>query len=225
MIVCWSIKGGSGTSTVAAALAAERALSGTSTDLVDLGGDQAAILGLPDPAVGVESWLELGSAGEAAGLQRLRVPVVPNLRLVGTPRAAAVPERLATEPGTYRRLAAALGGSVVVDAGPARAPDVPAEALSLAVVRPCFLALRRLAATKARVDGVVVVAEPGRVLGRRDVEDLLGAPVLIELPWDANVARAVDAGRLHERLPRSLRRLAAVGEPPASAPEADERVA
>ena len=38
----------------------------------------------------------------------------------------------------------------------------------------------------------------------RDVEDVLGVPVWAELPLDANLARAVDAGLLVSRVPRSV---------------------
>src|SRR4029077_15627189 len=78
--------------------------------------------------------------------------------------------------------------------------------LSLLVVRPCFLALRRAAAAPVRPSPVVLVDEPGRSLGRRDVEDALGAPVRAEVRWDPAVARSVDAGLLSTRLPRTLER-------------------
>ena len=63
----------------------------------------------------------------------------------------------------------------MVDAGssPAGAAlDIVAAAtVSLLVVRPCFLALRRAVAAPVRPSGVVLVREPGRSLGRRDVEE------------------------------------------------------
>lgn len=45
LVVCWLPKGGVGTSVVAAALALRAAADGTETLLVDLAGDQPAILG------------------------------------------------------------------------------------------------------------------------------------------------------------------------------------
>jgi len=52
--------------------------------------------------------------------------------------------------------------------------------------------------------GVVLVREPGRALGRHDVEDALQVPVRAEIDVEPAVARAVDAGLLATRLPRSL---------------------
>jgi hypothetical protein len=96
----------------------------------------------------------------------------------------------------------------VVDAG--SCPTGPAlevvatAATSLLVLRPCFLALRRAVTAPIRPSGVVLVREPGRALGRRDVEAALGVPVRAELDVDPSVARAVDAGLLVTRLPRAL---------------------
>ena len=50
------------------------------------------------------------------------------------------------------------------------------------------------------------VAEPGRALGRRDVESVIGVPVVAEIPLDPAVARAVDAGLLSCRLPATIGR-------------------
>jgi hypothetical protein len=103
---------------------------------------------------------------------------------------------------------------VVADCGTV-GPDDPGDpgltlaasaSVSLLVLRPCFLALRRAAAAPVRPSGVVVVDEPGRSLGRQDVEDVLGVPVRAQVRWDPAVARAVDAGLLAARLPRALAR-------------------
>ena len=97
---------------------------------------------------------------------------------------------------------------VVIDAGSSpvgAALDVAASAaVSLLVMRPCFLALRRAVAAPVRPSGVVLVREPGRSLGRRDVEEALQVPVCAEVDLEPAVARAVDAGLLAARLPRSL---------------------
>jgi hypothetical protein len=99
---------------------------------------------------------------------------------------------------------------VVADCGRAeRSPgrDLAAGAtLSLEVLRPCYLALRRALDTPIRPTGIVLVNEPGRSLQRRDVEDVLGVPVWAEVPLDPSVARAVDAGLLGARLPRLFER-------------------
>ena len=83
---------------------------------------------------------------------------------------------------------------------------VEASATSLLVTRPCFIALRRALTLPVRPTGVVLVEEPGRALGRTDVEDVLGAPVVATVAVDAAVARAVDAGLLASRLPTGLGR-------------------
>jgi hypothetical protein len=51
---------------------------------------------------------------------------------------------------------------------------------------------------------VVLVTEPGRVLGKADVESVVGAPVIAEISLDPAVARAVDAGLLAGRVPTLL---------------------
>ena len=53
---------------------------------------------------------------------------------------------------------------------------------------------------------MILVSEPGRALGAGDVEDVLGVPVRAEVAVEPSVARAVDAGLLTTRLPRSLER-------------------
>jgi len=70
MFVCWSAKGGSGTTVVAAALALLRAES-RSTVLVDTGGDLPAALGIAEPAgPGIADWMA-SPAADADALHRL----------------------------------------------------------------------------------------------------------------------------------------------------------
>ena len=99
---------------------------------------------------------------------------------------------------------------VVVDCGraaPGPGSSVAGSAsVSLLVLRPCYLALRRALAAPVRPSGVVLVDEPGRALGRDDVEGVLGVPVTAVVALDPAVARAVDAGVLLSRLPRRLAR-------------------
>ena len=57
-----------------------------------------------------------------------------------------------------------------------------------------------------RPTGVVLVDEPSRSLTRADVEAALGVPVVAVVQVDPAVARAVDAGLLASRLPRTLAR-------------------
>ena len=218
----WSVKGGVGVSVVSAALAVVRARATGSALLVDLAGDQPALLGLPEPSgPGVWDWLE-SDAGTARTLERLVVAVAPDLDLLPAGRGWDVP------PARRAALVDALAGagrSVVVDAGMLRpsageagpvADGGPcrvalgralAEAgRSLLVTRPCYLALRRAAREEVRADAVVLVVDPGRALDRRDVAQVLGLPVAAVLEVDPAVARSVDAGTLVTRLPRSVER-------------------
>jgi hypothetical protein len=218
LVCCWSSKGGSGTTVIAAALAI--VLSRTSPAgalLVDLGGDVPAVLGLADePAgVGVAEWLEGGELVPADGLARIETRVEPALsvlprgraRLRGD-RAAALAALLAADP----RAVVVDGGAV---GGPAGADDERTELVaaiaataerSLLVLRPCFLALRRAVQAPVRPTGVVLLAEDGRALSATDVEDVLGVPLQASVSVTAQVARAVDAGLLASRLPRTLER-------------------
>jgi hypothetical protein len=203
------VKGGSGTTVVAAALGLLLASSAPDgAVLVDMAGDAPAALGMPEPSgPGVTEWLSATHAVDAAALDRVAVEAGPNLRLVA--RGAA--------PGPFTRermeaLAAALAegpATSVVDAGVvppdgSRLPLVEGG-LSLLVLRPCYLALRRAVAHSLRPHGVVLVSESGRALGRNDVEAVLGVPVRAVVPVDPAIARAVDAGLLTARLPRPLR--------------------
>lgn len=76
---------------------------------------------------------------------------------------------------------------------------------NLLVTRPCYLALRRSVACNVTPDGIIMIGEPGRALGRRDIENALRAPVIVEMAYDPTVARAVDAGLLSSRFPKYLR--------------------
>ncbi len=203
------MKGGSGTTVVACSLALLHGRAGPEGALlVDLVGDVPAVLGQPEPdGPGVAAWLAAGDDVGADALERLAVPAAAGLALVPTGDAGA-PARS----GRGALLAAALEADrrpVVVDAGScptgAALDIVAAAATSLLVLRPCFLALRRAVAAPIRPSGVVLVREPGRALGRRDVEAALGVPVRAELDVEPAVARAVDAGLLVTRLPRDAR--------------------
>lgn len=209
IVTCWSVKGGSGTSVVAAALAVAWSRHGPVLAL-DLAGDLPAVLGTPVPGgPGVAEWLEAGPGVGGGALLPLAAEVQPGLRLLplgdGEVGAGAVAERWHELVETVRDAAA----DVVIDAGSAPLPPGLGDAgASLLVVRPCFLALRRAGLVADRADGVVLVSEPGRALGRRDVERVAGVRVVAEVPLDPAVARAVDAGLLAGRLPGALGRLA-----------------
>ena len=92
--------------------------------------------------------------------------------------------------------------AVVVDGGTDPAPE-RAVTRRLLVVRPCYLALRRvLPIGLAGTDGIVLVEEPQRSLRRADIEDVLGRSVLATVAVTADVARTIDAGLLVHRTPR-----------------------
>jgi hypothetical protein len=202
------VKGGSGTTVVAACLALLAASAPDGALLVDLAGDAAAALGLPEPSQpGVRDWLAADAAVEAEALDHLSIPATPGLRLLpaGTPGLPHRPPRARVE-----LLARALSSQrVVADLGippPELLPLLNRADVSLLVIRPCYLALRRAIALPARPTGVVLVGEPGRALGRREVEDVTGVRVLAEVAVEPTIARAVDAGLLSARLPRGIAR-------------------
>jgi hypothetical protein len=216
VVACWSPKGGSGTTVVAASLA--RMLAGTHDSgalLVDLGGDAAAVLGAPDPTgPGVAEWLDVGDDVPADGLARIEHELFPGLALVargeGPLSNVARAEVLAAVLAADRR-------AVVVDCGRVWASDdgdasevgrvmASSATQSLLVVRPCYLALRRATAMTFRPSGVIVVNERGRALEPGDVEEILNVPVVAVVEHDVAVGRLVDAGLLGARLPNSLRR-------------------
>lgn len=208
LIACWSSKGGSGTTVVAASLAlllSRRSPEGAL--LVDLAGDAPAVLGLPEPAgPGLAGWLEAGAAVPADALGRLEAIAAPGLALL--PRGTG--ELRADRADALTALLAGDSRPVVVDCG----ADPSGASLTLAagatrsvlVTRACFLSLRRALSAPLRPSEVVLLTEPGRSLTRLDVEECIGAPVVAEIPVDPVVARAVDAGLLAARLPRSLAR-------------------
>ena len=206
LTICCSVKGGSGTSVVAALLALHPKRD---TMLVDLDGDGPAVLGLTPPAgQGLSDWFE--SDAPAAAVGTLAVDVDRTTRLVA--RGTAAPDSTSSR---WRELAGWLAAPhpfhVIVDAGlgdPARLrPDDAGEARVLLVIRPCYLALARAVAAGWRADGVVLVHEPWRSLGPDDVERALGVPVVARLEHDPAIARAVDAGLAVARLPRAAQRL------------------
>jgi hypothetical protein len=209
LFACWSVKGGSGTTVVAASLALLFARS--SPDgvlLVDAAGDLPAALGAQaDDRPGLAQWLTADDPTPAS-LARLELEVAPGLGLVPWSAAPTPPVDVQLD-----ALIAALANEprpVVVDCGSQGGPLTLAMAgaagLSLLVLRPCYLALRRAMAAPIRPSGLVVVLEPGRALTPEDMEDALGVPVRARVPWSDGVARAVDAGLLTGRLPRVLSR-------------------
>lgn len=206
LIACWSTKGGVGTTVVAAGLALQLARHGdTGVVLADLAGDVPAVLGLPEPPPpGLAGWLAAGDRVPADALARIEVEAAPGLAVL--PRGQGDLFALRAEV-----LAAVLDGAprpAVVDCGRVDHPAAIAVARratrSLLVVRPCYLAVRGAMRAPVRPSGLVVVAEPGRVLSSADVAEALRVPLAAEVPLDPQIARLVDAGLLSGRVPRSL---------------------
>ena len=212
LLALWSPKGGSGTSVVAAALALVAAARGE-TRLADLGGDQPAILGLPPLAsfATLVDWLAGGASSPTEWLDDMALPVVPGLSLLpGGPAAAAAPEAGAALAVALRDSETAIvdvgSGADRID-GAGRAVVDIADA-AVIVMRPCYLGLRAAVADPrlGASAGVVVIEEPGRALDGEDVASVLGLPVIGRFPYRAEIARAVDAGVLRDRLPAALSR-------------------
>ena len=204
MIVCWSLKGGSGTTVVSAALALTLAQRNTATvRIVDLAGDIPSALGIAEPSgEGVMNWLQQ----QHVPIQSLQIPVTARVSLIPRGNDSLLHHNLTAE--HCNSLATELDTSnelTVVDAGSGHIPQLINNATtSLLVIRPCYLALRKAAHLSVKPHGIVLINEPGRSLGKRDVESVVGAPVLVELPLDPTIARCVDAGLLASRIPTVL---------------------
>lgn len=225
-ISCWSAKGGSGTTVVAATLALLLARDASEdVVLVDLAGDLPAVLGLAEPAgPGVAEWLVAGPDVAADGWARLACPAAPGLSLVARGAVPLDAPGRAGSPGAVAERAEVLAGMlamahhpIVIDCGVVGGPDHgPAQEVartlaaagtqSLLVTRACYLALRRASSAGLHPSGVVLLREPGRALLADDVAAVVGAPVVAEVGVEPEIARAVDAGLLARRLPRGLDR-------------------
>lgn len=212
VICCWSVKGGSGTSVVAACLALLAAGRDRDVVILDLAGDQAAILGVDRAGPGVGDWLRAGEEVALDALARLEVEVSDGLRLIPAGRIGrdVDPARVAVALELVNR----RDRVTLVDLGTVdrrRAAVLERADRSILVVRPCYLALRRARSLPPGPEPcVVLVAEPGRALDGRDVAHALGVDSVVRVPWEPAVARAVDAGTLTSRLPSAVRRLAGV---------------
>lgn len=222
----WTAKGGAGVSVISAALAILSSRS-RPTLLVDLGQDQLSLLGVapsslpaddPGVALGVHDWLA-APAPPPEALARLEISVGRDLAVLPTGQVlgAGHPDgpggrgdgRRAERLDVLARLLCTEQRAVVVDVGTAvhrYEPILARSSGSVFVTRACYLALRRRIPAR-HLDRVVLVSERGRSLRAADLDAVLPAPVGTTLPWDPAVARAVDAGTLRRRLPRSLRAL------------------
>ena len=172
---------------------------------------------MPNPAPASPTGSTPGPGAPTDALDRLAVEAAPGVALI--PRGdelTALAPRPAAEAGAA--LAVALrDGSVptLADAGTADSPAARAllevSDATVVVVRGCYLSLRRSVRhpALARAAGIIVVEEPGRAIGAKEIADVLGRPVIARVPARDAVARAVDAGVLAHRLPDVLARPAA----------------
>ena len=105
--------------------------------------------------------------------------------------------RLVVAPSGNSELTVVDGGAL---AGTPPMPHGPGER-RLGVLRgPCYLALRSvLAAGQHGLDGLILVAEPGRALSARDATDVTGLDVVATVLASPAVARIIDAGLLASR--------------------------
>ena len=221
MEICWSVKGGQGTTVVAAAMALVAAGDGVPVTMVDLAGDLPAVLGVDGSGPGISDWCVADRAVGVEALDRLAVEVSDGLRVLprGSARGEAgdparvvslVEDLMARSASTGHRTPVVDAGDLFTgrpDAGPPGClvdPLMEAADRSVLVTRACYLGLRRLSRQDRRPSEVALVVEPGRALDRHDVEAVVGAPVTMRIPVDPAVARAVDAGLLARRTPRSL---------------------
>ena len=201
MYACWSVKGGSGTTVFASALALSLAEQHGEASIIDLCGDVPSVLGMAEPTGrGIRDWL----SSPDRDTQELF-----NLRVSATSRLHVIPAGSATsfiDDSLEDLMSTSHSHPVVIDFGLLQPPASIRDAAHAdwLVVRPCYLALRRAARLHSRPRGVVLMKEPGRALTARDVQSVVGAPVVAELTVEDGVARSVDAGLLATRLPKQL---------------------
>jgi len=204
-IIFTSPKNGNGVTVTAASYALLSAIRGTRTVLIDLCGDQPAALGMQEPtAPGINDWLSESSYGDSGQLLSMGRECMSGLLVIhrgarfvsGEPRWSALADAIAEMPYT-----------VVVDAGVGYLPVELTQAASkiITVVKPCYLTLRR-ATQLPTPHSVFVVKEEGRALTVKDVGHVLNAPIEAEIPYEAAISRAVDAGLLPSRVEQLLSR-------------------
>ncbi len=212
LTVCWSAKGGAGTTVVAACWALETAAPSV---LVDVDGDLPMMLGIPTPAgQGLSDWFE--SDAPPGALLDLAIEVDSTTRLI--PRGPVTIRRRAPRWDELGRWMAASDIEFVADVGLGDPPvgllpddrvgdDGKRSARGLLVTRSCYIALSRARTLDTQPDGVVLVEEPGRDLSARDIARSLRAPIVAKIPFDPAIGRATDRGLLAWKLPKRMLKL------------------
>ena len=158
MNVCWSLKGGSGTTVVAAGLALAAARRGIRPLLIDLAGDLPAVLGVEGAGPGVTDWCSAADGPGPEALEQLAIEVPGGTRLVALGTSGwhdAEAERVAALAGHLVQ----SDGPLVIDVGNLGTTSVPEALLgplveratrSILVTRACYLSLRKLPAQVRR---------------------------------------------------------------------------
>jgi hypothetical protein len=209
LTVFYAAKGGQGVTTLVAGLVAVEA----GPLVIDAAGDLLAALGLAQPTgpglaglLASDEPIEVDALVDAAEATP-GLPVVPS----GGPLDSFEPDQWIDLAGTL----AADRRHWIIDAGTGPASVLAAVAdRSLLVTRNCYLALRHATRLTFRPTGIVLVREPHRPLTDRDVERVVGAPVVATVEVDPRIARATDAGLASARVPNDLRRaLAGIPHP------------
>lgn len=198
LTVFMSSKGGSGTTVTACATALQAATQHGSALFIDLCGDAPAVLGMSEPNTpGINEWLAENQSADGEALLLLGNSTADGLIVIhrgdkfveGQPRWCDLAHVLSSMPMP-----------VFIDAGTSFVPD---ELRAIAkhvvlVTRQCYLSLRR-ATLLPKPTGVVVVEEDGRALNAKDIEYVIGSPILAAIPVTPAVCRAVDAGLFTSR--------------------------
>jgi hypothetical protein len=188
-----SSKGGSGTTVTACASALRAATEYGSALFIDLCGDVPAVLGMSEPtSPGVNEWLAENQTADSEALVLLGNSTANGLIVIhrgdkfveGQPRWCDLAHALSHMPMP-----------VFIDAGTSYVPDELRHVAQhvVLVTRPCYLSLRR-ATLLSKPTGVVVVEEEGRALNAKDIQYVIGSPILSTIPMTPAVSRAVDAG-------------------------------
>lgn len=198
LTIFMSSKGGSGTTVTACASALHAASQRGSAVLIDLCGDVPAALGMAEPNTpGINEWLAENQTADGEALVLLGNSTSNGLIVIhrgdkfveGQPRWCDLAHILSTLPMP-----------VFIDAGTSFVPDELRHIAKhvVLVTRQCYLSLRR-ATLIPKPTSVVVVEEEGRALRARDIEYVIGSPVIATIPFKTPISRAVDAGLFSTR--------------------------
>jgi hypothetical protein len=199
----WSAKGGVGVTACSIAFAGVCARFGQVT-LVDLHGDAAVGVGmsLSPEQQGISDWLAARDKVGSDALAALSISITDSLSII--PCGSI---EITETDALFLLSALAQFSQVVIDVGNVTANNFAMSVAmhaqqSLMVTRPCYLSLHNALRVPFRASGLVYVGEPSRALHRGDIEDALGVSTAVHMPFDPAVARALDAGVLHSKIPR-----------------------